>query len=53
VSRNEIPTLSRGRPLVFSRKALENWLKEGKPTVVDMMYEDWKEKRKQKGKKTF
>ena len=53
VSRNEIPTLSRGRPLVFSRKALENWLKEGKPTVVDKMYEDWKEKRKLKGKKTF
>ena len=53
VSRNEIPTLGRGPPLVFSRKALEKQLKEGKPTVIDMMYEDWKEKREQKGKKTF
>ena len=40
VSRNEIPTLGRGRPLVFSRKALENWLKDGKPTVIDRMYEE-------------
>lgn len=53
VSRNEIPTLGRGRPLVFSRKALEKWLRDGKPTVIDMMYEDWKVKREQKGKKTF
>ncbi len=53
VCRNEIPTLGRGRPLVFSRKAIEKWLKDGKPTVIDRMYEDWKEKRQQKGKKTF
>ena len=48
VSRNEIPTLGRGRPLVFSRKALEKWLKEGKPTVIDMMYEEWKQKQAEK-----
>ena len=51
VSRLEIPTLGRGRPLVFSRKTLEKWLKDGKPTVIDMMYEDLKEKREQKRKK--
>ena len=50
VSRNEIPTLGRGRPLVFSRKALEKWLKEGKPTVINMMYEEWKKKQEEKPK---
>ena len=53
VSRNEIPTIGRGRPLVFSRKGLEKWLKEGKPTVIDMMHEEWKLKRVQKGKKPY
>ena len=31
VSRFEIPVLGRGKPLTFSRKALQQWIKEGKP----------------------
>jgi predicted site-specific integrase-resolvase len=33
---------------VFSRKTLEKWLKKGKPTVIDMMYDDWKLKQAEK-----
>jgi hypothetical protein len=45
VSRMEMPTISRGRPLMFSRKELERWLKEGKPTVGQMMFADYKKKK--------
>ncbi len=46
VSRREMPSKTRGRPLIFSRKELYNWLSKGKPTVVELMYEDYKNKRK-------
>ncbi|MGZ4040509.1 MAG: helix-turn-helix domain-containing protein [Bacteroidia bacterium] len=36
VSRLELPSKTRGRPLMFSRKELESWMKLGKPTVTDM-----------------
>lgn len=32
VSRSEIPVLSRGKPLRFSRSAIEKWLRTGRPT---------------------
>jgi predicted DNA-binding transcriptional regulator AlpA len=48
VCRGEIPTLGRGRPLVFSRRTLEKWLRDGKPRVVEMMYEEWKQKQAEK-----
>ncbi len=35
ISRYEIPVLSRGKPLTFSKKALIQWIHEGKPNVVD------------------
>lgn len=37
VSRREIPTLSTGRPLTFSREELTNWIKSGRPSIAEMM----------------
>jgi hypothetical protein len=36
VCRREIPRVSAGRPLIFSRKEIELWLKLGKPTIAEM-----------------
>ena len=36
VCRLEIPSITRGRPLVFSRAELQNWRKIGRRTVVEM-----------------
>ena len=35
VSRSEIPVVSSGRPLTFSRKELNEWMKKGRPTVAE------------------
>jgi len=35
VSRLEIPVVSSGRPLTFSRKELNEWMKKGRPTVAE------------------
>lgn len=34
VSRYEIPVLSRGKPLTFSKKAILNWIENGKPSAI-------------------
>lgn len=34
VSRYEIPILSRGKPLTFSKKDILQWIKDGKPPVI-------------------
>jgi predicted DNA-binding transcriptional regulator AlpA len=34
VSRFEMPTMSRGRPLLFSRKELISWLENGRPSII-------------------
>ena len=44
VCRLEMPALTRGRPLMFSRIELENWLKNGRPTVAEIMLKDYKAK---------
>lgn len=36
VCRREIPVMSYGRPLTFSKKEILNWMKSGKPTVAEM-----------------
>ena len=36
VSRLQIPSLTRGRPLMFSRSDLQLWMKVGRPTVVEL-----------------
>ncbi len=38
VSRLQIPSITRGRPLVFSRAELQNWMKIGRPTVAEMEF---------------
>lgn len=35
VCRYEIPVLSRRKPLTFSREAILQWLKDGKPNTID------------------
>ncbi|MDB3907803.1 hypothetical protein N9355_10065 [Crocinitomicaceae bacterium] len=39
VSRREMPVISYGRPLTFSKEEILNWMKSGKPTVAEMMAE--------------
>ena len=41
VSRYEIPVISRRKPLTFSRKAILQWLKDGKPNVIDQEANDY------------
>jgi hypothetical protein len=38
VSRLQIPSLTRGRPLMFSRSELQLWMKIGRPTVAEMEF---------------
>ncbi|GAA3522281.1 hypothetical protein GCM10022393_41020 [Aquimarina addita] len=35
ISRYEIPVLSRGKPLTFSKKVLIDWIHKGKPSVME------------------
>ncbi|MHA7056783.1 helix-turn-helix domain-containing protein [Aquimarina sp. M1] len=35
ISRYEIPVLSRGKPLTFSKKVLIDWIHSGKPSVIE------------------
>ncbi len=46
VSRMEMPVLTRGRPLMFSHKGLTQWMRDGKPTVLDMGLAEYKANRK-------
>ena len=41
VCRFELPVISKRRPLTFSRKDIINWLKEGKPSVIDQEANDY------------
>ncbi len=41
VCRYEIPVISKRRPLTFSRKDIIDWLKEGKPSVIDQEANDY------------
>lgn len=35
ISRFEIPVLSRGKPLTFSKKNIIDWIHQGKPNTLD------------------
>jgi len=41
VCRFEMPVISKRRPLTFSRNDIINWLKEGKPSVMDQEANDY------------
>jgi predicted DNA-binding transcriptional regulator AlpA len=36
VCRKEIPVISSGRPLSFSRAEITQWIKDGRPTIAEM-----------------
>lgn len=38
VSRLQIPSITRGRPLMFSRAELQLWMKIGRPTIAEMEF---------------
>lgn len=42
VSRLELPSITRNRPLLFSRKELSEWLRNGRPAVAVMMLKNYK-----------
>ena len=44
VCRLEMPALTRGRPLVFSRQELTKWMQKGRPSVVEMMAAEYKKR---------
>lgn len=48
VSRKEIPVVSYGRPLTFSKAEILTWMKSGKPTVAEMMAEELMNEQKNK-----
>ncbi|SDS22513.1 hypothetical protein SAMN04515667_1693 [Formosa sp. Hel1_31_208] len=41
VCRFEMPVISKRTPLTFSRKDIMNWLKDGKPSVIDQEANDY------------
>lgn len=36
VSKNEMPVVTRGKPLTFSRKELKKWIKNGRPSLAEI-----------------
>lgn len=40
ISRYEIPVLSRGKPLTFSKKEIIEWIHQGKPNIMDKKVEE-------------
>ena len=41
VCRKEIPVISSGRPLSFSRAEITQWIKDGRPTIAEMKAKNW------------
>jgi len=41
VSRREIPVVSSGRPLTFSRKQLNEWMAKGRPSIAEMKADNY------------
>jgi predicted DNA-binding transcriptional regulator AlpA len=41
VCRKEIPVISTGRPLAFSREEITQWMKDGRPTVAEMIAKEF------------
>ncbi len=41
VCRKEIPVISTGRPLTFSREEILQWMKDGRPSVSEMIAQEF------------
>lgn len=50
VSRYEIPVRSRNRPLTFSREKIEEWLENGKPSVIEKEADEYLRKQQKKSR---
>jgi excisionase family DNA binding protein len=48
VSRREIPIVSAGRPLTFSRMQLNDWMEKGRPSIAEMIADEYLNKKHQK-----
>lgn len=48
ISRGELPIISSRRPLTFSRAELTDWIHKGRPTVADMIAEEFMNSKKAK-----
>jgi len=48
VSRREIPIVSAGRPLTFSRIQLNEWIAKGRPSIAEMIADEYLNKKHQK-----
>jgi predicted DNA-binding transcriptional regulator AlpA len=49
VCRREIPVISSGRPLTFSRKQLNEWMANGRPSIAEMIANDYTNPKNQQG----
>lgn len=41
VCRKELPVISTGRPLAFSREEILQWMRDGRPTVAEMIAKEF------------
>jgi predicted DNA-binding transcriptional regulator AlpA len=48
VCRKEIPVISTGRPLAFSREEILQWMKDGRPTVAEMIATEFTNRKNKK-----
>jgi predicted DNA-binding transcriptional regulator AlpA len=48
VCRKEMPVISTGRPLAFSRDEILQWMKDGRPTVAEMIANEFTNRKNKK-----
>jgi len=48
VCRKEMPVISNGRPLTFSREEIFQWMKDGRPTVAEMIANEFTNRKNKK-----
>jgi predicted DNA-binding transcriptional regulator AlpA len=48
VCRKEMPVISTGRPLAFSREEILQWMNDGRPTVAEMIANEFTNRKNKK-----
>ena len=48
VCRKEMPVISTGRPLAFSREEILQWMKDGRPTVAEIIANEFTNRKNKK-----
>ena len=46
--RKQMPVISNGRPLTFSREEILQWMKDGRPTVAEMIANEFTNRKNKK-----